>query len=132
MGTTFCDVQSVIEAMVPMGLQLRLQYPVADERSSLAELATDAANGILRQEILGERAGWVCLKLVVQEDTVPEVIRSLHQVAIGIDTVFALGIISCVASDGSTVADRVSKQTGIKPAVNCKTNVGLGRPNADN
>ena len=128
LSTTFRDVQSVIQALVPIGLQLRLQYPLHDERSSLAELATDAANGILRQEIMAERASWVCLKMVVQEDVVPEVVRSLRQVATEIDTVFALGIVSRVSDDGSTVADRVAGRTGVKPAPHCKTNVGLGRP----
>lgn len=128
LGTTFRDVQKVIQALIPMGLQLSLQYPVSDERSSLVELATDAANGFLRQEILGERAGWVCLKLIAQQKAVPEVVASLQQVATEIETVFALGIVSRVSDDGSTLAERVASETGVKPAPNCKTNVGLGRP----
>ncbi|MFC2016189.1 4Fe-4S binding protein [Chloroflexota bacterium] len=132
LGTTFRDVQKVIQALLPMGLQLRLQYPVLDERSSLAELAIDTAKGILRQEILEERAGWVVLSLVTQEGSVPEVIRGLQKIATEIDTIFALDITSRVAEDGYTVAERVARETGVKPAINCKTNVGLGRPLADN
>jgi hypothetical protein len=86
------------------------------------------AKGVLRPEILGERTGWVMLKLVVLEKDVPGVVRSLQHVAEEIDTVFGLDIVSRVAQDGSTVAERLADEIGVAPAPNCKTNVGLGRP----
>ncbi|MFC2042350.1 hypothetical protein ACFLTV_02490, partial [Chloroflexota bacterium] len=131
LGTTFLDVQKVVQTLIPFGMRLDLQYPTLDERSPLTELATDAAKGIFRPEILGERTGWELLKLVVPEKGVPEVVRSLQRVAKEIDTVFALDIVSRVAQDGSTVAERLADEIGVAPAPNCKTNVGLGRPLAE-
>ena len=125
LGTTFRDVQKVAQALLPLGLNLRQQYPNADERSSLAEIATDAAAGTLIPEVLRERAGWVVLKLVTTEQRVPETIRCLKQVAADIDTVFALGVLSHVSRDGSTIAERAATESGVTPAFNCKTNVGL-------
>lgn len=128
LGTTFIDVQRVSQTLIPFGMRLALQYPVVDERSPLTELITDAAKGIFRPEILGERTGWVLLKLVVLEKRVPEVVRNLQQVAKEIDTVFALDIVSRVAQDGPTVPERLAAEMGVTPAGNCKTNLGLGRP----
>ena len=56
---------------------------------------------------------------------------NLQQVAKEIDTVFALDIVSRVAQGSSTVAERLADEIGITPAPNCKTNVGLGRPLAE-
>ncbi|MFC2066392.1 4Fe-4S dicluster domain-containing protein [Chloroflexota bacterium] len=125
LGTTFRDVQKVVQALLPMGLNLRLQYPNADERSSLADIAADTAAGTLMPEVLEERTGWVVLKLVTKEKNVPETIRCLKQVAADIDTVFALGVLSHVSRDGSTIAERAAIESGVTPAVNCKTNIGL-------
>ena len=108
-----------------------LQYPVLDDRSPLTELATDVAKGTLRQDVLDERTGWVCLKMVMPEKRAPKVFQELQQVATEIDTVFALDLVSRVDKDGSTAADRVASEIGIEPAPNCKTNIGLGRPLAE-
>lgn len=127
LSTTFRDVQTVIQAWAPLGLQLHLQYPDRDG-SSFTELAVDPARGILRPDILEERATRVFLRQVVGENKVPEIIRALLHVAGRIDTIFTLDVISRVAENGSTVAERVADKTGIRPAPNCKVNVGLGRP----
>lgn len=128
LGTSFRDVQKVAKALVPYGLDLRRQYPASDERSSLAEVTTDAAAGTFMPEILDEKVGWVVLKLVTPEHRVPDTVRCLRQVSADIYTVFALGIVSRAERDGSTISDRVALGAGVTPAVNCKTNVGLGRP----
>ena len=65
------------------------------------------------------------LKLVTAEQRVPETIRCLKQVAADIDTVFALSVLSHVGKDGSTITERAAIESGVTPAVNCKTNVGL-------
>jgi ferredoxin len=126
LGTTFEDVQKVTKALVPFGLNLGEQSPASDERGSLAEVAADISKGTLLPEILQERAGWVVLRVVMPEDKVPQAIQTLKGVAAEIDTVFSLGIVSRVDKDRRTIAERVFMGEGVAPAVNCKTNVGLG------
>jgi Pyruvate/2-oxoacid:ferredoxin oxidoreductase delta subunit len=130
-GTTFRDVQTVIRALIPRGLRLDLQYPVGDERSSLADVATSVVDGTLRREILDERAGWVWLRLMAEEHDVQDVLRSLSQAANEIDSIFAVDVVSRVAEDGTSVADRAATRAGFPPAANCKTNVGMENPDPD-
>ncbi|MBI2832486.1 MAG: 4Fe-4S binding protein [Chloroflexi bacterium] len=131
LGATFRDVQKLLQTLGPLGLDLRQQYPVSDERSSMAEIVASSSEGVLLPEILEERAGWVVLKMVAPERKVSETVRRLQQVAQEIDTIFGLSIVSRVSKDGSTIAERVASETGVSPAVTCKTNVGLGRPLAE-
>lgn len=121
LGTTFRDVQKAIQALAPLGLRLDMSTPLAD-------IIADVSKGTLIQEILDETTGWVVLGLVVRENLVSEVVRRLRQVEAEADTVFAVSIVSLVETNGSAVADRVASQIGLQPAINCKTNVGLGRP----
>ena len=128
LGITFRDVQKVIQALIPVGLNLEHQYPPLDGRSPLTDLTIDVNKGILRPEILDQKTGWVPLKLEVPEDKVLEALKNLRQVTTEIDTIFAVDIISLAAKDGSSAADRLADKIGTEPACNCKTNVGLGRP----
>ena len=132
LGVTFRDVQKVSQALIPVGLQLEHQYPAQDARNPLADLTTDTAKSIFRQDILDEKTGWVCLSLHVPENDVPRIFQNLRDVAIEIDTVFAVDVISRMAKNGTTVAERLASEIGAEPAGNCKTNVGLGRPLAKN
>ena len=130
-GTTFRDVEKIIQALIPVGLQLERQYPPMDERSPLTDLIIDVPKGILRKDILEERAGWAFLRVTVPEEEIPKVFQKLRQGTTEIDSIFAIDIVSRVGKDGSTVAERVANEVGVQPACNCKTNVGLGRPLVD-
>lgn len=128
LSTTFRDVQKVVQALLPLGLQLEHQYPPADQRSPLSELAAVASRGVFKPDILDERAGWVTLRLLRREEELPRILLALRRAAAEIDTVFAVGVVSRLARDGSTAAETAAREIGLDPAVNCKTNVGLGRP----
>ena len=127
-ASTFRDLQQVVRALLPFGLRLEQQYPPLDQRSPLSDLATDPSKGVLRQEILDEKIGWVFLSLHIPEEQAPKIVDSLRRAAAGIDTVLAIGVVSRVGKNGTTAADQVTRETDVKSAANCKTNVGLGRP----
>ncbi len=130
-GTTLGDMEKVMQDLIPVGLDLRQQYPVLDERSPLSELAIDPARGILRPDILDERAGWVVLKVKVPEAQASRALRQLQKAASRIDTVFAVDVMCRPYEDGSTIADRIASDIGVTPAPNGKINLGLGRPLID-
>ena len=120
-GTTFKDVQKVIQALIPSGFKL-------DKDSPLTGLVVDSGKGNLKNEILKERAGRVILALTVHYQTIPQVLLNLRQVEKRINTVFAVNMLSVVNEDGSIQSTEICKGASIQPAPNCKTNVGLGRP----
>jgi len=127
LGTHFRDIQKLIQALMPLGLNPAQQYPVLDERRPVTDLMTDPVKGIFRPDILDEKAGWIMLKLVVPDKSVPGILRRLQQVAGEIDTVFAVDVLTCVTNSAMTMADKLAGEIGVQPACNCKTNVGLGR-----
>jgi hypothetical protein len=128
LGTSFGDMQKVIQALLPAGLKLDFQYPVLDETRPITDLMTDTSRGIFREEILEEKVGWIQIKITVPDEVVLDVFKRLKMVATEIDTVFAVDVLTCVVNSPITMADRLADEIGIKPACNCKTNVGLGRP----
>ncbi|MBI4331477.1 MAG: 4Fe-4S binding protein [Chloroflexi bacterium] len=125
-GATFGDVQKIVQALLPAGLRLDLQYPPLEERTPLTELAVDPAGGVFRQDILEERAGWVVLKLLVPGGQRPAALETLHRAAAQSDTVFAVNLVCRVEERVSALIDRIAAETGFRPAANGKTNVGLG------
>ncbi len=126
LGTTFRDVQKVAQALLPLGLEMGLQYPPSDERTPLNELMVDSAKAVFRRDILDERTGWVIFKMLIRQEERPRVLQALLNVAGEIDAVFAVNILSRVENSVSSITARIAAETGVTPSASCKTNVGLG------
>jgi hypothetical protein len=121
LGTTFRDVQKVARSLAHFGLQ----FP---QWNTLSDLITDIDHGTLRHDILGERTGWIILRLTIPQPTVPHVLQNLREVSMEIDTVFALDMVFLVEENCSMPVLKIAQDAGTEPAINCKINVGLGRP----
>jgi len=59
---------------------------------------------------------------------VPEVLKALRDVADRVSTVFSVDLISRVERDGSVPTEGLMAQLGVPISINGKTNIGLGRP----
>jgi hypothetical protein len=59
------------------------------------------------------------------------VLETIKEISGRIDTVFSLDLISRVNPDGTVPTDPIVNAAGFEPRPNTKTNVGLGRPLAE-
>jgi hypothetical protein len=57
-----------------------------------------------------------------------EILETIKEAAKSLDTVFSLDLINCFEEDGSLPVLPVLQKLGIKPRVNSKVNLGMGRP----
>jgi hypothetical protein len=120
-GTSFRDLQTVAMAIAKLGVEFEPANPVM-------ELMADQKTGKVREEVLNERVLSAILEFKVKVEGLREVLDTIREVSMKIDTVFSLDLISRLNPDGSTPVLAIAKKAGFSPRPNTKTNVGLGRP----
>ena len=121
LGTTLREVQKVTEALAALGIPtLKLR--------EIGDLVVDESTGRLRDDILDEKVNRCYVEVEVSLEQAPIVLQRLREVARGVNTVFAVGLISLVGGDGSVPTIAVAQELGMEVSINGKTNVGLGRP----
>ena len=120
-GTSFRDLQTVAMAIAKLGVEFEPANPVM-------ELMADPKTGKIREEVLNERVLSAILEFKVKVEKLREVLDTIREVSMKIDTVFTLDLISRLNPDGSTPVLAIAKKAGFSPRPNTKTNVGLGRP----
>jgi len=121
MGASFRDIQTVAMALARIGVEFEADNPVS-------ALMADRKSGAFREEVLGEKVLSAILEFKIENERLKEALLTIKDVAARIDTVFSLGLISRVASDGSIPVVPIAREAGFLPRPNMKTNVGLGRP----
>jgi NAD-dependent dihydropyrimidine dehydrogenase PreA subunit len=120
-GTRFSDVQTMAQALAPLGVQFESQNPVT-------ALMTDRSKGLLKPEILNEKALSAIIEFLIPLEKLEEVFRKIKEVAPKLKTVVTMEMISRVGQDGSVPTLPIAKKVGFTVRPNTKTNVGLGRP----
>jgi NAD-dependent dihydropyrimidine dehydrogenase PreA subunit len=120
-GACFRDIQTVAVALAGMGVDFEAGNPVS-------ALMVDPKTGVFREDVLEERVLSAILEFRIENERLKEVLLGIREVASRIDTVFSLGLISRVESDGSIPVMGAVREAGFFPRPNAKINVGLGRP----
>ncbi len=120
-GATFRDLEIVSCALGGLGVEFEPSNPVT-------ALMADRNTGRIKREVLGERVLSAIIEFRIEDYRVMEVLQVLESVSGKIETVFSLSIAGRLGADGSFPALSVARRAGIVPAVNTKTNIGLGRP----
>lgn len=123
-GTTLKDIQKVTTALARLGVVFESDNPVT-------ALMTDKKAGTLNPEVLNEKILSGIIEFKVPHARLQELLEAVKAVSARIDTVFSLDLISRVNPDGSIPTDAIVAAVGFKPRPNTKTNVGLGRPLAE-
>jgi hypothetical protein len=123
-GARFRDVQTVTRALASVGVRFEPQNPLTD-------LMTDIRTGTLREDILDEKVMSCIVEFTVALEDLATVLAKMMEVAGQVDTVFAVDLISVVNDDGSIPTVPIAESLGLKPSIAGKTNVGLGRPQAN-
>lgn len=121
-GTRFLDVQKVAQAIARLGdIEFEPKNPVTF-------LMVDKTMGTLNPEVLAEKVLSAIVEFTVPLSRVPEVLGALRLVANEVDTVFSVDLISRVEPDGRVPTEALMTSLSIPISINGKTNVGLGRP----
>ena len=120
-GASFRDIQTVAMALARIGVEFEADNPVS-------ALMADRRTGVFREDVLEEKVLSAILEFKIENRRLKDVLLGIKDVAVRIDTVFSLGLISRVESDGSICVEPIAREAGFLPQPNLKTNVGLGRP----
>ncbi len=123
-GTTFRQVQQLSEVIAGLGVQFEKKNP-------LTTLFSDPAKGKIREDILDERVLTAIIEFKVPIDRVDEVLSTLENAAIRLDTVFSVDYIHRPDRDGFLPAVEALKQSGYPFSDQVKICTGLGRPKID-
>jgi len=123
-GTTMKDVEKIAMEVAKLGVEFEFQNPVT-------MLMADKNSGKLRKDVMGEVIHSCVLEFKTDIRRVPLVVETLKQVAERVDTVFCVGCIGRVLSDGSIPVRTELDKAGISYRPNGKVCVGLGRPEAN-
>jgi Pyruvate/2-oxoacid:ferredoxin oxidoreductase delta subunit len=123
-GTTLKDIQTVTAALGRLGVVFETDNPVTD-------LMTDKTAGIINPDVLNEKILSGIIEFKVENTRLKPVLEAVKAVSKKIDTVFSLDLINRVDPDGTVPTDTIVKAAGFIPRPNTKTNVGLGRPLAE-
>lgn len=118
-STTFRDLEKMSLALAKHGV-------IFEERNPVTALM-DIASGKLKEEVLDERVMSAIIECMCSVSDLGSILLSIKKVAKDIDTVFSLECICRSESDGSYPVLDVLSEVGIKPYINSKQNVGLGK-----
>lgn len=122
-GTNFRDVEKMSSALAKVGIKL-------EQKNPLTKLI-NPETGEIDKSILDERALSAILEFVVPLEGLKEVWKTIVSTAGELDTVFSLDLIYINDEDTKSKAMRILEDVGMTVPPAGKTNVGLGRPLAE-
>jgi hypothetical protein len=99
-----------------------------EPKNPLTTLMADRKTGQMNPEVLGEKVLSAIIEIMVPVERIPEIIAAVRQVSRQISTVCSLDLTTKVDPDGGLKAFALAQAAGVKPTINGKTNLGLGRP----
>jgi NAD-dependent dihydropyrimidine dehydrogenase PreA subunit len=121
MGTSLRDIDRLTRAMARHGVEFEPQTPVTG-------LMSDPRRGILKEGVLNERVLSAIIEFKLPEERLEVILPAIKQVAATLETVFSLGVMSVLPSEGpDPVAERI-KALGFSLRPNGTVTLGLGRP----
>jgi len=123
-GTRFREVEKISKALAKIGVQFEKMNPFYN-------LLIDPDAGTLIPEILDEKVLSCIIEFDIPLEMLPRVLRCLQEVAVEVDSTFAVDLISVVEKDGSVPVRKIAEEMGFPVSINGKVNVGLGRPLAN-
>ena len=123
-GARFYDVEKVTLAVAKHGVEFAPKNPVTS-------LMSKPKTGKIVAEVLNEKVLSAIVEFSIPIEAFPAILETLRNVCAEIDTVCSLDLISRVEPDGTLPVTKLLAGSGISRSINGKTNVGLGRPLAE-
>jgi hypothetical protein len=88
----------------------------------------DKKKGLMDPRYKNEKLVSAIIEFTAPLNQLTMILEKVKETAQSIDTVFSLDLMCCFEDDGSLPVLPVLQKMGIKPRVNSKVNLGLGRP----
>jgi hypothetical protein len=107
------------EELAKMGVEFEKKNPVT-------HLMPDPSTGKIREDILQERVLSAIVEIKTRMERVAEMLRTVTEVARGLDTIVAIGVSTRCSPEGRSALEEVLRREGY-PFWRGKTNLGLGR-----
>jgi len=121
LGTTLIEVEKVTMALASIGVCF-------EEANPLTQLMIDKQKGCMDPKYKNEKLVSAIIEFTAPLKELEKILEKIKEIAQNIGTVFSLDLISCFEDDGSLPVLPLLQKMGIKPRVNSKVNLGLGRP----
>ena len=118
-GARFREVQAMTMALARIGAVFEKNNPVT-------ALMRDSAAGTINPEVLDERVLSAIVEVRMPEAMLPVVLRTVKEVAAGLDTVVSVGVSVRCDGDGENPVEAALAGEGYT-VFRGKTNLGLGR-----
>jgi ferredoxin len=115
----FADISRMTEALAKTGVDFEKKNPVT-------HLMPDPRTGRIREDVMNERVLSAIVEIKTPLARVPEILRTVTEVARGLDTVVSIGVSTRCSPDGKSALEEVLRREGY-PFWRGKTNLGLGR-----
>jgi len=121
LGTTMIEFEKVTTALAAIGVTF-------EEANPLTQLMIDKKKGLMDPRYKNEKLVSAIIEFTAPLNQLTMILEKVKETAQSIDTVFSLDLMCCFEEDGSLPVLPVLQKMGIKPRVNSKVNLGLGRP----
>jgi len=122
-GASFRDVEKMSSVLAKAGVKL-------EEKNPLTKLINQNT-GEIDRDILDERVLSAILEFVAPLDGLRGILKTILSAADELETVFSLDLIYLNEEATKSKAMEILAEVGISPSLAGKTNVGLGRPLAE-
>ncbi|BCV24815.1 DUF362 domain-containing protein [Gelria sp. Kuro-4] len=122
LGASFVDIEKVTMALAREGIT------TFERDNPLTHLMADPARGIFTEEAKQCRVVSAIIEFTIPVEMLERTVATLKEVAKEIDTVFSLDLICRLDENGSIPVMAQLESLGIKPRLNAKINLGLGKP----
>jgi hypothetical protein len=123
-GARLSDLNKVARALAKYGVEFEPKNPVT-------ALMVDRKTGEIRADVLNEKVLSATLECVFPMHKLEEVLGTLRQVSLEVNSVFSCEVINRADPDGSFPVRKKLDDMGMPYNLNGKQNAGLGRPRAD-
>jgi len=120
-ATRLADVEKMTMALAAVGVTFEQKNPVY-------ALMEDPKVGRFKDEVRNERVLSAIVEIKGPVERLTEILSVIKQVALEIDTVFSLDVITRVDDDGNIPVLPAIQQAGFTVRPNAKINLGMGRP----
>ena len=121
LGARLSELEKVFSPLAAMGVHFEARNPTTQI------LEADGPCRV-REDLRGEKVVSAIIETRIPFARAEEILTELKKIAAGIDTVFSLDLICCYDDDGTLPIAPVLERLGMKPRMNAKVNLGMGRP----
>lgn len=119
-GTRFREIQEMTKALAALGLEFEKNNPVTS-------LMSDPRQGLIREDVLGEKVLSAIVEVKTGLERVPAVLRTVKETSARLPTVVVVGVSTRCDDEGGDHGLRAMLAREGYPAYRGKTNLGLGR-----